>query len=569
MDTTNSQSGLDDPHQIDIWQKFKNKKFIFIASGVILIAFLTILSFSPEKHLEEKNSTSISTSTPLPVTPTIRAPRVEDQVILKFKKGVTDEQINEHLKQYNATIIEKIYGTDLILVNVPTGQGDVMLDAFQKDNIVEQAQPNYIYEATTNDQSYNLQWGLKNTGQDIEGKKGMANADINAEAAWAVTKGNGVKIAVLDTGIDPNHPDISSKIVAQKDFTSPPQGVNDLDGHGTHVAGIVAAVTDNTTGIAGICPECQLVIAKTIGNDGLANTSNIVSAVNWVADPNQGDAKVINMSLAGPVTDPALQQAINDAWGKGVVIVAAAGNKGNTAKMYPGAYTNVVSVAATDNNDMKASFSNYGTWVSVAAPGVAIYSTLPTYPYNMQVDDKTQLNYDYLSGTSMATPMTSGVVGLILASHAGISNADAVKILCDTSDKITGTGTNWICGRINAGKAVVGSIPISNPVSTAPSLSTIVPTFNCLGNSCPTPSPTPILTSMPNQSPVLSDPVTQPTYIQPSNPLPSVTESNPPPNNPNSVLSKLICYIILFILKLLGIDLSNLGVDFGSKCNNI
>jgi thermitase len=553
MGIQNNQSDLSNTQSTDIRQKFKYKKFIFIALGVILVVFLAILSFTPENNLEEKIS-----PTPPPATPTIRAPRVEDQVILKFKEGVAEAQISERLKQYNATIVKRIYGSDLILVNVPKGQGDAMLDAFEKDNLVEQAQPNYIYKATTNDSSYNLQWGLKNTGQNIENKAGKTGDDINVEAAWAVTKGDGVKIAILDTGIDVNHQDLSSKIEAQKDFTD--QGVNDGDGHGTHTAGIAAAATDNATGIAGTCPQCKLVIVKVLDNNGLGNTSSVISGINWAADPNNG-VKVINMSFSGAlVSAPAEQQAVSDAWAKGVVMVAAASNDGDTVKKYPGAYPNVVSVAATDNNDQMAYFSTHGTWVTVAAPGVDVYSTLPGN------------NYAYDSGTSMASPIVAGVAGLIWASSYGTSNDAVVKRLCDTADKIPGTGTNWICGRINAGKAVEASASISTSVTPAPSLSTVAPTFNCLGNPCPTLSPTQILTApVTSIQPTSTQPGNPLKYVQPGNPLPSVNEPiNKLPNNPNSSLVLILCcYMILFILKLLGIDLSSLGMDLGSQCNNI
>jgi thermitase len=554
MNNQDNQSDLQNPQTTDIWQKFKNKKFIFITLGVILIVFLVIITFIPEKHLEKK-----ITPTPPAPTPTIRAPRVEDQVILKFKKGVTDREINERLKQYSATIIKRVDELNLILVEVPKGQGDAMLDAFKKDNLVEKAQPNYIYKSSTNDPSYNLQWGLKNTGQNIQNQAGTPNADINVEPAWTVTKGNGVKIAIIDSGIDLNHPDLSSKIVAQKDFTG--EGIDDQFGHGTHVAGIVAAVTDNATGIAGTCPQCQLIIVKVIYNTGQGTSFSITSGISWAV--NQG-AKVINMSFANTAIDPAIQQMVSDAWTKGVVLVAAASNADNdptlTNPAYPAAYPNVVSVAATDNNDYLASFSHYGTWVSVAAPGLSIYSTLPTHSYSLQTTGHTALNYDYLSGTSMASPMVSGVVGLIWASSYGTSNDAVVKRLCDTADKITGTGTYWTCGRINAGNAVV-STSATTPAPTPALISSGTPPWGTIGdcinnNNCPTITPTPAsMTSMPNQSPALSAPVTssQPTSIQPSIHSVIVPIGNMPGNSHDVEFIKLIFFIILFILKLLGI----------------
>ncbi len=418
------------PQPIDIWQKFKSKKFIFITLGALLgivILFLAIVTFIPEKYLEDE-----ITPTPPPTTPTLRAPRVEDQVIIKFKKGVTDKQINEKLKQYNATIINKIDRFNLIVVKVPKGQGDAVLDAFKKDNLIEEAEPNYIYKAT---------WAPNDTyyaGIYFDSYQKPYLSKINIEPAWDVTKGDGVKIAILDSGIDLNHPDLASKIVAQQDFTG--EGIDHSNGHGTYVAGIAAAVTDNATGIAGTCPQCQLIIGKVINNNGRAAFSSIASGIDWALSEG---AKVINMSFSGPDSSSLMQEAVNYAWANGAVLVVAAGNDGNEALMYPAAYPNVVSVAATDKNDNKADFSSYGTWVSVAAPGVNIYSTLPGGAY------------DYASGTSASVPIVSGVVGLIWASSFGTSNAAVVQRLCDTADKITGTGTYWECGRINAGSAVV------------------------------------------------------------------------------------------------------------------
>ena len=578
MDNQTVKSDLHKPQSTAVWQKFKNRKFIFLTLGVIIIVFLAIVAFIPEEHLEDK-----VTPTPPPAISEPRAPRAEDQVILEFKKGVTDEQINERLSQYNATIIKRIDALNLILVEVPKGQGDAMLDAFKKDNLVEEAQPNYLYEASTNDTSYGLQWYLKNTGQPIRNlPPGTPGADINVEAAWTVTKGNGVKIAILDTGIDPNHPDLSSKIVARKNFTTQNEDIGDRNGHGTHLAGIAAAVTDNSVGIAGTCPQCQLMIVKVLGDEGEGFDSSIIAGIIWAAD--QG-AKVINMSLGAPSPNPFMQNAVNYAWGKGVVIIAAAGNghctngepddsrtcpRDYTTKSYPAAYLNVFSVAATDNKDIKASFSTFGSWVTVAAPGASIYSTVPTYRYRLLEIGKTQsLNYDYLNGTSMATPIVSGVAGLVWTSSHGTSNANVVQRLCATSDKITGTGTFWSCGRINAGNAVTSTgIPPRLVLQTPTPTTRITPTFNCIGGNPCVPTSAPIPSSSTNPLPTSSSPraSTQPissgpSSSQPSSPVPPVTRSvgGQPGGQPGGKylekLLKIIKELIKAILKLFGIDI--------------
>jgi len=173
-----------------------------------------------------------------------------------------------------------------------------------------------------------------------------------------------------------------------------------------------------------------------------------------------------------------LENAVNYAWNKGSVVVAAAGNSANTSKTYPGAYTNVIAVAATNNKDQKASFSSYGAkWVDVAAPGENIFSTFPNHSFVIGEKYGRSQNYDFASGTSMATPMTSAVAALIWSTPYGTSASAVRTHLESTADKIAGTGTYWSSGRINAENAVSSSTPSPTP---APS-----PTAS------PTPTPIP------------------------------------------------------------------------------
>ena len=269
----------------------------------------------------------------------------------------------------------------------------------------------------------------------------------------------------MDTGIDQAHPDlpIGEKVVLQKDFTGS-GSVNDFYGHGTHVSGIVSATTNNSAGVAGTCPDCRLLNGKVLNDSGSGVYSWITNGIICAAD---NGAKVINMSLGGSVPSKTLEKAVNYAWGKNVVVVAAAGNSGNPSKTYPGAYTNAIAVAATDNQDNKASFSEYGSWVDVAAPGVNVYSTFPTHPFYLQTEYGRSENYDFGSGTSMATPMTSGVVALIWSTGKYTYASDVRSRLELTADKISGTGTYWLAGRINAGNAVDDSYVLPSPTPTS------------------------------------------------------------------------------------------------------
>jgi thermitase len=378
---------------------------------------------------------------------------VPGQVLVKFKDNTPETAIDAELKKHHGQVVDQIKGIDTLVVSVPDQALDKVIKALSKNPNVEYAEANYLVTAldfpttSPNDSNFlDKQWGLENTGQTINGQIGTQDADIDSQTAWQVTTGSSIKVAVLDTGIDQAHPDLSSKIDLQKNFTDS-STIDDLYGHGTHVGGIVAATTDNTTGIAGTCPECRLLNGKVLNDSGSGTHSWIANGIIWATDNN---AKVINMSLGSSQKSTTLEKAVNYAWAHNVVVVAAAGNSGNVSKTYPGAYTNVIAVAATDNKDRKASFSSYGSWVDVAAPGANIFSTFPTHPYKLNKS----LGYDYGSGTSMATPMVSATAALVWSTPNRTSNAVVRSRLETTADKITGTGNYWTYGRINAGKAV-------------------------------------------------------------------------------------------------------------------
>jgi len=373
---------------------------------------------------------------------------VPGQILVKFKENTSQQEIDRQVNSHRASVMGKIDKLDVLVLKVPEVAQDKVLNALSKNPNVEYAELDYLAEAyfVPNDTYFVNQWGLENTGQKINGVVGVVDADIDGPTAWDTTQG-GVEVAILDTGIDQDHEDLSAKIVLQKNFTDSPT-IDDLYGHGTHVGGIVAAVTNNNIGVAGGCPTCQLMNGKVLNDSGSGAYSWIASGIIWAT--NNG-AKVINMSLGGSSPSKTLENAVNYAWNKGVVVVAAAGNSANPSKTYPAAYTNAVAVAATNNKDQKASFSTYGAkWVDVAAPGEYIYSTFPNHPYKINKLS----GYDFGSGTSMSTPMTSAAAALIWSTPYGTSASAVRTRLEKTADKISGTGTYWSAGRINAANAV-------------------------------------------------------------------------------------------------------------------
>ena len=407
------------------------KLFIFSITlfSILLLGLFNI--FSPSAKAQDNNN------------------HVPGQVLIKFKDGVSQAEKDNLLRNNRAQIVNKLDALDVLVLRVPQTAEEKVVAALSRNPHVDYAELDYIAEAffIPNDTYFaGNQWGLENIGQTIKGITGTVDADIDGPIAWDTTAG-GVKVAILDTGIDQDHEDLSAKVVLQRNFTDS-STIDDLYGHGTHVGGIVAAITNNNIGVAGGCPNCQLMNGKVLNDSGSGAYSWVANGIIWAAD---NDAKVINMSLGGSRKSRTLENAVNYAWKKEVVVVAAAGNSANPSKTYPAAYTNAIAVAATNNKDQKASFSSYGAkWVDVAAPGENIFSTFPNHPYKINKS----LGYDFGSGTSMATPMTSAVAALIWSTSYGNSASQVRARLESTADQITGTGTYWSAGRVNAANAV-------------------------------------------------------------------------------------------------------------------
>lgn len=237
------------------------------------------------------------------------------------------------------------------------------------------------------------------SGGDYSGRQ-WAIPKILAPEAWEVTSGEAsVIIAVLDTGIDKEHEDLAGKVIAEVNFTDSPT-TDDLYGHGTQIAGIIAAAAHDGVGIDGLANDCRLMNVKVADDQGMFDSSAAAKGVIWAVEHG---ANVINMSLVSTTPSPAMEKAINYAWSRGVVVVAAAGNFIGTKIAYPAYYSNCIAVAATDITDGVALWSSQGDWVDVAAPGVDIYSTSPGNLYNSK------------SGTSMAAAHVSGLAGLLFA----------------------------------------------------------------------------------------------------------------------------------------------------------
>jgi thermitase len=344
-----------------------------------------------------------------------------------------------------AQALAPVCSSGAVRVQVRSGDLAQAMAAYALRPDVEHVEPDYAVFASfvPNDPRYPDTWGLPR---------------IQAPTAWdRVGGGAGVRVAILDTGIA-NHPDLAGKVVGAQDFVSSASGTTDRHGHGTHVAGTVAAVANNNHGVVGVAWSASVLNAKVLGDGGAGSLSSVANGIVWAAD---NGAKVISMSLGANLDcTSTIQDAATYAWSKGAVLVAAAGNDGQNDVHTPANCNRILPVGATDSNDNRAAFSNYGAGVPIAAPGVMIISTANSG------------DYLWMSGTSMATPHVAGVAALVWASAYGTGNQAVVNRLLSTADRIAGTGSYWVNGRVNAAAAVGGGANPPNPTPTpSPTLS--------------------------------------------------------------------------------------------------
>jgi len=287
-------------------------------------------------------------------------------------------------------------------------------------------------------------------GTELENSWGVKR--IGADTVHAYNNGTGVKVAIIDTGIDYTHSDLDANYRYGYDYVNSDADPMDDNGHGTHCAGIVAA-EDNGEGVVGVAPEAHLYAVKVLDSSGSGSVSDVIAGIQWSMD---NDMDVISMSLGSDFGSISLKKACNSAYSAGVLLVAAAGNdgdslgKGNNVD-YPGAYSSVIAVAATNSNDERAGWSSTGSAVELSAPGVSINST---YLGGYQTED----------GTSMACPHVSGTAALVIASGSSLSNDDVRLRLQETADDLGATGKDnqYGYGLVDAGEAA------SQPDTTPP-----------------------------------------------------------------------------------------------------
>lgn len=318
-------------------------------------------------------------------------------------------------------------------LTVPAGT-DIfaMIAEYQRDPAIAYAEPNRIYRIADfpNDTDFNKQWALHNTGQT----GGNPDADIDAPEAWDIEKGKpAVLIAIVDTGVDYNHPELAGGRVRtdiDKDFINNDDDAMDDHGHGTYCAGIAAANTNNTRGIAGVCRGCQILPVKVLDSGGSGTAESVAQGIQYAA---QAGARIISMSLGYASNcgcSQTVARVINYAFERGSLLIAASGNDSDKTRLsYPAASPRVMSVGASDHRDQEADFSNRSQALDIMAPGKDVYSLDHSGGYRTA------------SGTSAAAPHVSGAAGLVWSARPTLTNVQIWWILYQSADDLSGTTT--------------------------------------------------------------------------------------------------------------------------------
>ena len=379
----------------------------------------------------------------------VNSPHVAGELLVRAKAQLSDAQLEETYKGHGAQKLKKLSHVNVHHVRVPEKALEKVEAALRNNPNIEFVERNLIGQAAfvPNDPGYPAQWHLPR---------------ISAPGGWDITTGSpSVPIAIVDSGVDPFHPDLSGNLVPGYNFVAGNTDTRDIYGHGTAVAGVAAAIGNSGVGVAGVSWRNSILPLVVLDSNGYGTIANVASAITYAAD---NGAKVINLSLAFNGTSSTLQSAVNYAWSRGAVIVAAAANYSTSTPYYPAALSNVVAVSASDQNDNRASFSNYGNWIDVSAPGVSLYTTANGG------------GYLYGSGTSVAAPVVAGLAGLVFAMNPSLSNTQVVNLITSNADDRGSAGFDvdhgW--GRVNVQRtlqaaytAPVLSVDIASPSNGA------------------------------------------------------------------------------------------------------
>lgn len=378
---------------------------------------------------------------------------VPGEIVVRYRPGLNAQSRMQIMQQFQLSSLRSIGHPEMgiELLKAPEMATQAAIEALNQNPAVLYAEPNFVVSIPPElpGQAPVLPAQRNAYPNDEMFASQYAHKISHSQAGWQITRGNRrTVLAVIDTGVDYKHPDLAAKMLPGFDAITGSSDPMDGHGHGTHCAGIAAALTDNGIGVAGFAPDVSILPVRVLDDRGSGTSADVANGTIWAAD---NGAHVISMSLGGRGNPKVKEDSIKHALAKDVVVVAAMGNYGDNSKIYPAAQEGVISVGATDSNDQRASFSQYGNWISVSAPGVNILSTFPTNSNNMN-----RRNYGSISGTSMATPAAAGVAALIRSQFPTMNREQVRAQLEQGTDDLGEPGYDiyYGHGRINVAKAL-------------------------------------------------------------------------------------------------------------------
>ncbi|ASS77217.1 hypothetical protein CIG75_12615 [Tumebacillus algifaecis] len=366
---------------------------------------------------------------------------MQNELVVRFKRDLTEAEIAQYSRDIGGSLLRK-NSRHTYLFSFGIAPSEAISYFKQKDAVLAEQH----VKLHPNTAAVESRRAVEQPNDMYYGSNQWNLPLISADKGWQVTTGDpNVIIAVVDTGVDLNHPEFKGQLVEGRNMLTGTNKPQDDNGHGTHVAGVIAARTNNLEGIAGIDWAGKIMPVKAMDADGSGSVLDIADGIIWAADHG---ADVINLSLGEYAGSDYLHDAIRYAYDKGAVVIAAMGNDGIDDPSYPAAYEEVIAVAANDEQKETASFSNFGPHTSVSAPGVAIPST---YPNN---------RYAALSGTSMASPHVAGVAALIRSINPALSPAEVRSIIQNTADDLGPEGHDeyYGYGQINVANAIKAAV---------------------------------------------------------------------------------------------------------------